>query len=100
MKKKILPIVAVILAAAALMWFFTALGQLSAGQKEEGRRQLETALRKAAVACYAAEGAYPESLEYLMAHYGVQINAEVYVVHYRVFGENLMPDITVLIKGS
>lgn len=87
-------------AAVLLLWFFTAVTGLSQGQKEEGRQQLETALRKAAVACYAAEGAYPPTLEYLTGHYGIQINNALYSVHYEVFADNLMPEITVLIKGS
>ena len=48
------------------------------------------------MACYAAEGAYPPSLEYLKEHYGVQIDGERYTVHYMVIADNLMPDITVL----
>ena len=83
-----------------LIWFFTAVGQLQHGQAEEGRQQLEVSLRRAAVACYAAEGAYPPTLEYLTAHYGVQVDADRYLVFYEVAGENLMPDITVLEKEN
>ncbi|MBO5123064.1 MAG: hypothetical protein J6B99_07870, partial [Oscillospiraceae bacterium] len=67
-------------------------------QGEEGRQQLETALRRAAVACYAAEGIYPPTVEYLQQHYGVQIEEERYIVFYEIFANNLMPDITVLEK--
>ena len=81
-----------------LLWFFTALGNLASGQGEEGREQLELALRRAAVACYAAEGVYPPTLDYLTQHYGVQIQSERYAVFYDVFAENLMPDITVVEK--
>ena len=48
------------------------------------------------MACYAAEGAYPTSLDYLKERYGVQIDEERYTVYYSAFAENLMPDITVL----
>ena len=82
--------------AAVLLWFFTALNQLGSGQSQEGQQQLETALRRAAVACYAAEGVYPPTLEYLTEHYGVQIDAARYRVFYEIFADNLMPDITVL----
>ncbi len=87
-------------AAAVLIWFFSAVTYLDSGQAREGRQQLENALRKAAVACYAAEGVYPPTLEYLTEHYGVQINEDLYIVHYEIFADNLMPDITVMEKKT
>lgn len=92
-----------LLAAAVLaltVWFGSAIGNLHDGHTREGRQQLEDALRRAAVACYAAEGIYPPSLEYLTQHYGVPINEEQYTVFYEVFADNLMPVITVLEKES
>ena len=83
---------------AVLLCFFTALSNLQAGRSDEGRAQLEDALRRSAVACYAAEGVYPPSLAYLQEHYGVQIDTDRYAVFYDVFAENLMPDITVVEK--
>jgi len=82
------------------MGFLFALGNLKQGYAREGRQQLEDALRRAAVACYAAEGIYPPTLEYLVQHYGVQIDEERYTVFYEVYAENLMPEITVLEKES
>lgn len=84
----------------ALLWFFTALSNLRGDQSREGKAQLESALRRAAVACYAAEGIYPPTLDYLTEHYGVQIEEDRYTVFYEIFANNLMPDITVLEKGS
>lgn len=88
----LLPVVAV----AAVLCFFTALSNLESGQADEGCRQLEEALRRSAVACYAAEGIYPPDLTYLEDHYGLQIDTDRYTVYYDVFASNLMPDITVL----
>ena len=87
-----------LLAAAVLLFFLTALGNLGDGQRSEGKAQLEAALHRAAVACYACEGIYPPSLDYLKEHYGIQIDHSRYVVIYEAFAENLMPDITVLEK--
>jgi len=86
------------LAALCLIFFVTSLASVDRQQGEEGRQQLETALRRAAVACYAAEGVYPPTVEYLQEHYGVQIEEERYIVFYEIFANNLMPDITVLEK--
>ena len=85
--------------AGALLWFFAAVSGLSQGSGEAGREQLETALRRAAVACYAAEGVYPPTLDYITDHYGIRIG-EDYTVFYEVFASNLMPDITVLEKSD
>ena len=83
-------------AILALLCFFTAISELESGRSDQGRAQLEAALRRSAVACYAAEGIYPPELSYLEEHYGLQIDEERYIVHYDVFGSNMMPDITVL----
>lgn len=81
-----------------VLCFFTAMNNLQGGQRQEGKEQLETALRRAAVTCYAAEGVYPPNLDYLTEHYGVQIEESRYTVYYDIFADNLMPDITVLEK--
>ena len=87
-------------ALAVLLLFLSGLSHLEAGQRSEGRQQLEDAVRRAAVACYAAEGIYPPSVEYLEEHYGVQVNRDRYTVIYDVFASNLMPDVTVLENES
>lgn len=83
-------------ATAVLLCFTFSLGQLEKGHAEEDMRQLEETLRRGCVACYAAEGSYPPSLEYLKEHYGIQVDEERYTVRYDAFAQNLMPDITVL----
>ena len=85
-----------LLAVAVLLVFLTSLSNLEQGRSEEDKRQLEDALRRASVACYAAEGIYPPNLDYLREHYGIQIDETRYMVVYDVFASNLMPDITVL----
>ena len=85
-----------LLAVAVLLVFLTSLSNLEQGRSEEDKRQLEDALRRASVACYAAEGIYPPNLDYLREHYGIQIDETRYTVVYDIFASNLMPDITVL----
>ena len=86
------------LCVLVLVGFSTALDSLNSGHETEDRRQLEEALRRGCVACYAAEGIYPPNLEYLEEHYGIQVDETRYTVFYSVFAANLMPDITVLVK--
>ena len=83
-------------ALAVLAWFLAAVAHLDTGRRDEGRQQLEDAIRRSAVACYAAEGIYPPDLAYLEEHYGIQVDEARYTVDYTVFASNLMPDITVL----
>lgn len=90
----LLPVLAVVI----LLSFLSGLSNLSQGSADEDKRQLETALRRAAVACYAAEGIYPPDLAYLEEHYGIQIDETRYAVSYEAIASNLMPDITVLEK--
>lgn len=86
------------LCVAVLLFFSTALNSLDRGQGAEAQRQLEEALRRGCVACYAAEGIYPPNLDYLKERYGVQVDESRYTVFYSVFADNLMPDITVLVN--
>lgn len=86
------------LAVVVLLCFFSAVSNLTNGHADEDMQQLEEALRRAAVACYAAEGVYPPDLAYMQECYGIQINEKRYVVDYIFIADNLMPDITVLEK--
>lgn len=81
---------------AVLFFFFAAVSNLETGHRMEGKDQLENALRRTAVSCYAAEGVYPPSLEYMREHYGLRFDETRYMVDYQVIASNLMPDITVL----
>ena len=86
------------IAAAVLVFFAAALDSLSTGRDEEDLRQLEEALRRSCAACYAAEGVYPPNLEYLEDHYGIRVDEERYAVFYTAFADNLMPEITVVVR--
>ena len=92
------PVLVIPLAIAAVLMFTTAVANLQEGQQSEGKQQLEDAVRRSAVACYAAEGIYPPNLEYLKEHYGIQVDETRYTVAYDVFASNMVPDITVLEK--
>ena len=90
----LLPVVVILV----LSWFLGGISNLSAGRADEDKKRLEDVLRQTAVACYAAEGIYPPSVEYMEEHYGLQIDRDHYEVGYSLIAENLMPDITVLEK--
>ncbi|MBQ6900899.1 MAG: hypothetical protein IJN72_08665 [Firmicutes bacterium] len=87
-----------VLLIAIVIGFFTMVSELDRASSDEALLQLEESIRRAAVACYAAEGIYPPDTDYLAKHYGIQIDENLYQVHYDIFASNIMPDITVLKK--
>ena len=76
--------------------FLVALNRLDSGNDDQGKQQLEEALRRTAVSCFASEGAYPPSVKYMEERYGLQYDKDRFTVRYEVFASNLMPDIVVL----
>lgn len=97
MKKRDFRTAAALLAAlAVLVCFLSGITEISAGHREEGKAQLEQAIRRTAAACYASEGVYPPDLSYMREHYGLRVDETRYAVIYEVQASNLMPDITVL----
>lgn len=76
------------------------LGEARVSVGQEGVRTAENAVRRAVVSCYAVEGAYPESYEYLRDNYGLAVNEEKYTVYYEVFASNIMPEITVVARDG
>ena len=63
---------------------------------EKSQETLRKAIARATVQCYAIEGRYPPSVEYLEENYGVQIDHSKYNVFYDGFASNIMPEITVI----
>jgi hypothetical protein len=76
--------------------FITGMQDARDGSEREERRMVEQSVRRAVVSCYAIKGYYPESLEYILDNFDVRYNQDKYIVHYSVFAENIMPDITVI----
>ncbi len=68
---------------------------------ENGAETLRSSIGRASVQCYAIEGRYPPSVEYLEENYNIQIDRKKYSVFYSGFASNVMPDITVVeIQGE
>ena len=90
----------IILSAAVLagvvMALVSGVGGISSQSEEEAQRALERAIARASVQCYAIEGRYPQSVEYLEKRYHVYIDWDRFTVFYFGFASNIMPDITVV----
>lgn len=85
-----------LLLVAAPLVFSYGVDALEKGQSEEAVRRLTQAIQRDCVTCYATEGSYPQSLDYLKEHYGLQIDEDRYAVFFTPTASNLMPQITVL----
>ena len=78
---------------AALVWTGTrGLGQ---DLREEAVLSVKEAVERAALQCYAVEGAYPADLEYLTENYGLAVNTRDFYIRYDAFASNLPPDVRV-----
>ncbi len=93
----LLPILAFVL---LLFFFMGGIQSIEETTRQKQQESLETAVSRSIAHCYAAEGHYPESIDYLVEHYGLTYDSELFFVDYDFFGNNLLPDVVVLRKGS
>lgn len=68
--------------------------------REQQIKAIRENVLSAAVQCYAVEGVFPPDLEYLEQHYGLVIDKDAYIVTYEAFSSNIMPDVSVLVRGE
>ena len=97
-KNRIKPFLSIAVFTAVFFLFVAGIGKTSAETTEKHTETLKLAISQSIAHCYATEGRYPESLEYLKAHYGIHYDSEKYFVDYLVLGENIFPDVTVIEK--
>ncbi|MCR4704937.1 MAG: hypothetical protein K5641_02615 [Lachnospiraceae bacterium] len=86
--------------AALLVLFLFGIRGVSRTTIEKQQESLRTALERDVLHCYAVEGFYPPSLDYIKEHYGLIYDEETFFVDYKPVGSNIMPDITILRVGE
>lgn len=87
-------ITAFILIAALFAWA----GRAAEDSFEEQAEAIKDTVSRRALQCYVIEGAYPESLDYLIDNYGLAVNTEDYKVVYIPYAENIPPEVKVIYK--
>lgn len=75
---------------------FSGIDTISKSTQDAQKESLEKALQRGIVQCYALEGHYPESLEDLIAHYGIVYDKDQFFVDYQPIAENIKPSVTVI----
>ena len=78
--------------------FFLGTSSFQKRVDKEGISTLQDAVTRSITRCYAEEGSYPETLNYLKEHYGLTYDESTYYVDYQPLGSNIMPDITIIQK--
>lgn len=83
---------------AILAVFYGAVSSLSETAVSEQKKNLETTLRRGIIQCYALEGCYPMSLDYLLDNYPVYYNEDAFFIDYQIVGQNIPPIVSVIPK--
>ena len=86
--------------ALALVLAVALVGRIDRAQAGAETELVRDAVRNAAVTCYAVEGAYPDSVDYLREHYRLAYDENRYFVTYESFASNRIPDIYVTERGA
>ncbi len=92
-KAVILPLAGFVLIVAL---FFAGVNKISGTSDAQAYESLQTALRRNMTHCYAIEGQYPPSLEYMEEHYGLSYDKDKYYIDYQVMASNIMPNVTII----
>lgn len=93
-------LISIILFLCILALFYFGTSALSGRAMNEQIENVNTQLRQSVVHCYCVEGTYPESLAYLEENYGFTYNKNRFFIDYQPLGQNMMPDITVIVRDS
>lgn len=86
--------------AGFVIFFIRGVNSVDNTTSSEQAKSLETAVRRSVAQCYAVEGTYPPSLDYLKEHYGLIYDEDAFYIDYTAIGSNIMPDITILPRSE
>lgn len=89
-------LISILLVFTVLSLFYLGTDTVSAKTDASQQQSLEEAIYRGITHCYAVEGRYPESLDYLKSEYGISYDEEKYFVDYQILGANLRPDVTII----
>jgi hypothetical protein len=93
-------VVTIALFAAFAVFVIVMLGNAAATSEEEEIRAVRESIVRAVISCYAFEGFYPNSVDYLIENYNLVIDTERFLVHYNKIAGNLMPTIIVIARDG
>lgn len=95
-KKSFVPFLPLVLLIIIMIAFSFFTNTITNSNKSGNYTVLENALDRSITQCYALEGSYPPSLNYLVENYGLTYNSEHFFIDYQYIGSNLRPDVTII----
>ena len=87
--------IGIALFAAILVLFLYGISYVSSSTGDRQEASLINAMERNIVHCYALEGFYPPSLNYIEEHYGLTYDETMFIVDYQPIGTNIYPDFTI-----
>lgn len=93
-------LLSVLIPVLVILAFYLGIGNVYTESVSHAENVLKNALEENITECYAEEGRYPESLSYLEKNYGLRYDHDLFYIDYKVRGENIRPEITVLRKDG
>ena len=90
-----------ILAACMIMlsiFLIPLIGDTVAKNADMTQQTMQQAIERALVHCYAIEGSYPPSIEYLSENYGINLQEDRFYYYYEYIGSNIRPIVQVIEK--
>lgn len=91
-------VIPIALFAAMIVWFLAAFVNTSSSEQDQELASVKNNIEKGVTMCYAIEGVYPESLEYLAENYNLIYDEDKYIVRYDCFADNVRPTVNVMEK--
>ena len=91
-------VVLMLCAIALIITLWVVAGIAGVQAREQGAYTLRQSILECAMQCFAVEGAYPPTLDYLQENYGLAINEEDYLVRYEAFASNILPSVVVMLR--
>lgn len=99
-KKSHTHLLSAVLFLGILLLCLSGVEAISKNTQRQQRENLERAIHRAITYNYATEGVYPESLDAIIADYGLTYDDDTFFVDYKIVGSNIYPDVTILEKGE
>lgn len=95
-KRALAYIIPLAIFSAMIVWFLLAMKSTASSNKKRELEALKNTVENGITMCYAVEGVYPESVEYLCANYGLIYDKSKYIVYYDSFASNIRPSVKIL----
>ena len=92
------PLLSVGLFLVIFLIFLLMLSKVSSKTSTQRAELLQQSISRSIAHCYATEGRYPESLDYLIENYGIYYDTSEFFVDYQTLGENIFPDVKIINK--